>query len=99
MSNRTEIGADLMSNRTEIGTDATNRTRLTEISAVPDCTEIGADPIPQLTEIGVVPDRTEIGADYIHTIAESSGIMRMLHARANRTGRVLIKKVFNDEVV
>ena len=79
ISNRTEIGADLISNCTKIGIDATNCTRLTKISAVLDC--------------------TKIGADYIYTIAESSGIMRMPHARANCTGRVLIRKVFNDKVV
>jgi hypothetical protein len=116
---RTEIGADSISNRTKIGIDATNRTRLTKISAVPNRTKIGANPIPQLTEISAVPNRTKIGADpipqltkigavpncikigadHIYIIAKSSSIMRMPHARANRTSRVLIKKVFNDKVI
>jgi hypothetical protein len=79
MSNRTKIGANSISNCTKIGIDATNRIRLTKISAV--------------------PNRTKIGADYIYTIAKSSSIMRMPHAKANRTSRVPIKKVFNDEVI
>jgi len=102
-----------MSNRTKIGTDATNRTvpDRTKIGAnpVPRHTEIGVNPIPQLTEIGAVlnrtkigaiPDRTKIGADHIRTITKSSGITtRILHARANRTSRVPIRRVFNDKVI
>jgi hypothetical protein len=99
MSNRTKIGANLMSNCTKIGIDATNRIRLTKISAVLDRTKIGANPILQLTKIGAILDRTKIGADYIYTIAKSNGIMRMLYAKANRTSRVLIRKVFNDKVI
>jgi hypothetical protein len=88
-----------MSNCTKIGTDATNRIRLTKISAIPKRTKIGIDPIPQLTKIGAIPNRTKIGVDHIYIIAKSSSIMRIPHARANRTSRVLIKKVFNDKVV
>jgi hypothetical protein len=88
-----------MSNCTKIGIDATNRTRLTKISAVLDRTKIGANPILQLTKISAIPNCTKIGANHIYTIAKSSSIMRMPHARANRTSCVLIKKVFNDEVI
>jgi len=77
-----------MSNCTKIGIDATNRIRHIEIGVVPNCTKISA-----------IPDCTEIGVDYIYTIAKSSGIMRIPHARANCTGRVLIRRVFNDEVI
>ena len=99
-SNRTKIGADLISNYTKIGINATNRIRLTKIGVVPSCTKISANFILQLTKIGAIPDRTKIGADHIRTITKSSGITtRILHARANRTSRVPIRRVFNDKVI
>jgi hypothetical protein len=99
MSNRTKISADLISNCTKIGIDATNYIRLTKISAIPNCTKIGANLILQLTKIGAIPNCTKIGANYIYIIAKSNSIMYMLHAKANRTSCVLIKKVFNDKVI
>jgi hypothetical protein len=99
MSNRTEIGVNLISNYTEIGTNATNCIRLTKISAILNCTKIGANLILQLTKIGVILDCIKIGADHIHTIAKSNSIMRISHAKANCTSCVLIKRVFNDKVI
>jgi hypothetical protein len=43
MSNCTKIGADLISNCIKISIDATNCTRLTKISVVPNRTKIGTD--------------------------------------------------------
>jgi hypothetical protein len=99
MSNCTKIGADSISNCIKISINATNYTRLTKISVVLDRTKIGINLIPQLTKIGAIPNRTKIGANHIYIIAKSSGIMRILHAKANRISRVLIKKVFNDKVI
>ena len=98
-SSRTKIGANSISNRTKISTNATNRTRLTKISAVLDCTKISANTILQLTKISAILNRTKISANHIYTIAKSNSIMRILHAKANRTGRILIKRVFNDKVI
>ena len=44
-SSRTKIGANSMSNCIKISINATNRIRLTKISAVLDRIEIGANPI------------------------------------------------------
>jgi hypothetical protein len=99
-----------MSNRIKISINATNRIRLIKISAVLNCIKIGANLIlqltkisanliPQLTKISAVLNCIKISADYIHIIAKSSSIIRILYAKANRTGRVLIKRVFNNKVI
>ena len=105
-SSRTKISADLISNCTKIGINATNYTRLTKIGIVPNRTKISENLILRHTKIGVILvlqlikisailDRTKIGANTVY----SSNITRIPHARANCTGRVLIRRVFNNEVI
>ena len=105
-SNRTKIGADLISNYTKIGINATNRIRLTKISVIPNRTKIGANLILkytkisvililQLTKISAVLDCTKISANSIY----SNNITCIPYTRANRTSRVLIRRVFNNKVI
>ena len=98
-SSRTKISANSISNRTKISTNAINRIRLTKIGVVPSCTKISANFILQLTKIGAIPDRIEKSANPVYIIAKSSSIMRILYARANRIGRIPIRRVFNNKVV
>ena len=102
--NRTKISANPVLRHTKIGVIPI--LQLTKIGVVPNRTEIGADPILRHTEIGIVPipqltkisavlDCTKISANPIY----SNNITRIPHAKANRIGRVPIRRVFNDKVI